>query len=259
MKVLHYNSPEWTNKNIISSFLESGFLVVNFPFVDVKETLNHTKEKLKLEVGELEKTEDGYNFLLSNKCNDAGCNELGVFKVVLKKCDVLRDRFLKIGCEILYAIEEFLDVYPNSITMKHSDADNALRFIKYYKDQKGPIRIGEHCDFGTLTLVHVFEPVEEYEIFYDNSWKIIKHPSDDFLIVNIGDFMQIWSDDKLKSTPHRIMNRTKKERHSFVMFMDVGNHVINGIDHAAWNEERRKKAHSGMTYYHKNVGMNFPG
>jgi isopenicillin N synthase-like dioxygenase len=134
--------------------------------------------------------------------------------------------------------------------MKHASSDNALRFVKYYKDQEGPIRVGEHCDFGTLTLVHVCDPVEEYEIFYDDKWRTINHPSDDFLIVNIGDFMQIWSDNKLQSTPHRITNKTKKERHSMIMFMDAGNHIIKGIDHAAWNKDRIEKAQSGMTYYH---------
>ncbi len=222
--------------------------------MDMKETLVSFKEKFKIQVNELEETEEGYNFLLSNKCNDAGGNDFGVFKIILKNCDIIRQRFLKIGCEILYVIEEFLDAPPNSITMKHADSDNALRFIKYYKEQKGPIRIGEHCDFGTLTLVHVCDPVEEYEIFYDDSWEKIKHPSDDFLIVNIGDFMQIWSDNKLKATPHRIMNETKKERHSLVMFMDAGNHIINGIDHATWNKDRIKKAFSGMTYYHETSG-----
>lgn len=233
MKTLNYNiSSEWTNKNIISSFLESGFLVINHPFIDMKEVLLSFKEKFKTQLNELEETEEGYK------------------KIILKNCDIIRQRFLTIGCEILYAIEEFLDVPQNSITEKHADSDNALRFVKYYKDQESPIRIGEHCDFGTLTLVHVCDPVEEYEIFYDDAWKQINHPSDDFLIVNIGDFMQIWSDNKLQSTPHRITNKTKKERHSMIMFMDAGNHIIKGIDHATYNKDRIKKAHSGVTYYH---------
>jgi isopenicillin N synthase-like dioxygenase len=234
MKTLNYNVPsEWNNNNIISSFLESGFLVINQPFVHIKESLDLLKENLKKKLNESEITKEGYK------------------KIVIKNCDSVRQSFLKIGCEILYVIEEFLDVPPNSITMKHADSDNALRFIKYYKEQKGLIRIGEHCDFGTLTLVHVCDPVEEYEIFYDDKWRTINHPSDDFLIVNIGDFMQIWSDNKLQSTPHRITNKTKKERHSMIMFMDAGNHIIKGIDHATWNKDRIEKAQSGMTYYHK--------
>ena len=237
MKTLNYNVPsEWNNNNIISSFLESGFLVINHPFIDMKETLYSFKDK---HINEFKKSEE---------------NKEGYIKVVLKNCESVKQRFLKVGCEILYVIEEFLDVPPNSITMKHADSDNALRFVKYYKDQEGPMRVGEHCDFGTLTLVHVCDPVEEYEIFYDDKWRQIEHPSDDFLIVNIGDFMQIWSDNKLQSTPHRITNKTKKERHSMIMFMDAGNHIIKGIDHAAWNKDRIKKAHSGMTYYHENLG-----
>ena len=237
IKTLDYTIPsEWNNKNIISSFIDSGFLVINHPFIDMKEGLLSFKEKLKIQLNELEETEEGYR------------------KIILKNCDNIKQRFLKVGCEILYVIEEFLNVPPNSITMKHADSDNALRFVKYYKDQEGPIRVGEHCDFGTLTLVHVCDPVEEYEIFYDDKWRQIEHPSDDFLIVNIGDFMQIWSDNKLQSTPHRIMNKTKKERHSMIMFMDAGNHIIKGIDHAVWNKDRIEKAQSWMTYYHENLG-----
>ena len=233
IKTLDYTIPsEWNNKNIISSFIDSGFLVINHPFIDMKEGLLSFKEKLKIQLNELEETEEGYR------------------KIILKNCDNIKQRFLKVGCEILYVIEEFLNVPPNSIAMKHADSDNALRFVKYYKDQEGPIRVGEHCDFGTLTLVHVCDPVEEYEIFYDDKWRQIEHPSDDFLIVNIGDFMQIWSDNKLKSTPHRITNKTKKERHSMIMFMDAGNHTIKGIDHATWNKKRIQMAHTGVTYYH---------
>jgi len=62
--------------------------------------------------------------------------------------------------------------------------------------------------------------------------------------------MQIWSDNKLFSTPHRITNYTKKERHSLIMFMDAGNHTIKGIDHVDWSKERIKKAKEGLTYYH---------
>jgi len=233
IKTLDYTIPsEWNNKNIISSFIDSGFLVINHPFIDMKEGLLSFKEKLKIQLNELEETEEGYR------------------KIILKNCDNIKQRFLKVGCEILYVIEEFLNVPPNSIAMKHADSDNALRLVKYYKDQKGSIRVGEHCDFGTLTLVHVCDPVEEYEIFYDDKWRTINHPSDDFLIVNIGDFMQIWSDNKLKSTPHRITNKTKKERHSMIMFMDAGNHTIKGIDHATWNKKRIQMAHTGVTYYH---------
>ena len=186
--------------------------------------------------------------------NESEITKEGYKKIIIKDCDNVRQGFLKIGCEILYVIEEFLNVPPNSITMKHADSDNDLRFVKYYKDQEGLIRVGEHCDFGTLTLVHVCDPVEEYEIFYDDKWRQIGHPSDDFLIVNIGDFMQIWSDNKLQSTPHRITNKTKKERHSMIMFMDAGNHTVKGINHADWKRDRIKMAHKGVTYYHETSG-----
>ncbi len=248
MKTLNYNVPsEWNNNNIISSFLESGFLVINYPFMDIKETLVSFKEKLKNEFRDSEENKEGYTkVVLSNDFTNP--------RTFDSTCNSIRKRFLKIGCEILYVIEEFLNVPPNSITMKHASSDNALRFVKYYKDQESPIRVGAHCDFGTLTLVHVCDPVEEYEIFHDDKWKQIVHPSDDFLIVNIGDFMQIWSDNKLQSTRHRITNKTKKERHSMIMFMDAGNHIIKGIDHAAWNKDRIKMALKGVTYYHENLG-----
>ena len=102
--------------------------------------------------------------------------------------------------------------------------------MKYYEDQEGDVRLGSHCDFGTLTLVHVCDPVEEYQLNYYDQWHIIKHPSDDFIIVNIGDYMQLWTDNKLKSTRHRVTNFTKKERSSLITFMnpipstEVGNY-----------------------------------
>ena len=81
MKTLNYNVPsEWNNNNIISSFLESGCLVINYPFMDIKETLVSFKEKLKNEFRDSEENKEGYTkVVLSNdftnpRTFDSTCN-----------------------------------------------------------------------------------------------------------------------------------------------------------------------------------------
>jgi isopenicillin N synthase-like dioxygenase len=41
-------------------------------------------------------------------------------------------------------------------------------------------------------------------------------------VINIGDLMARWSNDKFVSTPHRVVNRKGVERHSMVLAFDPG-------------------------------------
>ena len=247
-----FNSSDWNSKSIVDSFKNTGFLLVVDPFINMKGTLEQLREKLKAaDLKTLPMYEEGRS---SSKRFPGEANE----RVVLKnmsddwECvNTIRSQYIKVGCDILYAIEEYMKLPPNSITLKHEKSSNDLIFVKYYKDQIGNNRLGSHCDFGTLTLVHVCDPVEEYEVCIDGEWTLIKHPGDDFIIVNCGDFMQWWTQNKLKSTPHRVSNSTKKERHSLIMFMDIDHESqVHGMTKQQWNDIRVKESITEKQTYH---------
>jgi len=79
---------------------------------------------------------------------------------------------------------------------------------------------GEHTDFGWITMI-AQEPGTcglEVKDIYGKWIKVPYVPST--LFVNIGDLMQMWTNDHYKATYHRILNRGAKERHSIAFFMD---------------------------------------
>tara|TARA_B100000029_G_scaffold442715_1_gene461314 strand:+ start:330 stop:1106 length:777 start_codon:yes stop_codon:yes gene_type:complete len=247
-----YNSPDWNTETIVNSFRNTGFLLVKNPFNNMKGTLKDLRKKLKeADLKTLPMYEEGR---ISTQDHPGEANERVVLRGMSGNWDcvnTIKKQYIKVGCDILYAIEEYMKIPPNSMTMKHKDANNDLIYVKYYKDQKGDVRLGSHCDFGTLTLVHVCDPVEEYEICVNDKWIMLEHPGDDFIIVNCGDFMQWWTQNKLKSTPHRISNSTKKERHSLIMFMDIDQtSQVHGITKKEWNDIRVKESITEKQTYH---------
>jgi isopenicillin N synthase-like dioxygenase len=40
------------------------------------------------------------------------------------------------------------------------------------------------------------------------------------LVINIGDLLERWSNDRFASTPHRVINRSGNERYSLATFYD---------------------------------------
>ena len=77
-----------------------------------------------------------------------------------------------------------------------------------------------HTDFGMITLL-AQDPIGGLELRKrDGEW--IGAPYiDGTLVVNIGDLFQRWTNDLYVSNPHRVTNRTGRERYSIPMFFNL--------------------------------------
>ena len=49
---------------------------------------------------------------------------------------------------------------------------------------------------------------------------VTAHPIPGTLVVNVGDLMARWSNDRFRSTPHRVVNASGRERLSLVLAYD---------------------------------------
>jgi isopenicillin N synthase-like dioxygenase len=49
---------------------------------------------------------------------------------------------------------------------------------------------------------------------------VVAQPIEDTLVVNIGDLMARWTNNQFKSTPHRVINRSGRQRLSIGIFVD---------------------------------------
>lgn len=85
-----------------------------------------------------------------------------------------------------------------------------LRLICYppyaHAPEPGQLRAGVHTDLNMLTLVHADSDVGGLEVrARDGSW-IAPLTSGDAYVVNVGDILMRWTNDRWVSTPHRVVN-----------------------------------------------------
>jgi isopenicillin N synthase-like dioxygenase len=84
------------------------------------------------------------------------------------------------------------------------------------EDQFG---VGPHTDFGVLTVL-CQDSVGGLQVEDINGEWIEAPPIEGSLIVNVADLLSRWTDGAYKSTPHRVVNSSGRERLSLVLAFD---------------------------------------
>jgi isopenicillin N synthase-like dioxygenase len=89
--------------------------------------------------------------------------------------------------------------------------DNTLRLLHYppvksevFRKNPGQVRAGAHTDYGSVTLL--FQDTRGgLQVQLDNGeWKDVQ-PIPGTVVVNAGDLLARWSNDRIKSTTHRVV------------------------------------------------------
>ena len=94
-----------------------------------------------------------------------------------------------------------------------------LRILRYPPDSSTAVGAGEHTDFGLLTLV-LEKDTEGIEVKDRNGqWHLLPHFSS-AILVNVGDIMEILSNGAYRAIPHRVINKSCRDRYSAVFFLD---------------------------------------
>ena len=96
--------------------------------------------------------------------------------------------------------------------------------IIYYPPQ--PADMGEdqfgvapHSDYGGITLLYQDDKGGLQVRGRSGDW-VMAHPIPDTFVINIGDLMARWTNDRFASTPHRVVNSSGKARYSIALFFD---------------------------------------
>ena len=96
--------------------------------------------------------------------------------------------------------------------------------LNHYPPQPNPTRENEigvvpHSDSGAFTILwqdnHGGLEIQSKS----GSW-VGAPPMENTLVVNIGNIMQIWSNGRFSSTPHRVINRGNNDRYSIPFFVN---------------------------------------
>ncbi|MCP5083694.1 MAG: isopenicillin N synthase family oxygenase [Alphaproteobacteria bacterium] len=78
--------------------------------------------------------------------------------------------------------------------------------------------VAPHSDFGCITLL--LQQTAGLEVLAKNDEWIAAPPFPGTLVINIGDLLERWSNNRLPSTRHRVRNQSRDGRYSIAMFYD---------------------------------------
>ncbi|KAL3469785.1 hypothetical protein BJX99DRAFT_64278 [Aspergillus californicus] len=82
--------------------------------------------------------------------------------------------------------------------------------------------IGAHTDFGALTLL-LQDKVGGLEVYYEpnDTWYPVAYVPDAY-VVNIGDMMERWTNNRYKSTRHRVISPVSNQDRYSIAFFNEG-------------------------------------
>ena len=170
--------------------------------------------------------------------------EIDFFKVTALNSVRIAD---DLTLHILTKFDTILDC-GTTLVDAHQNPYNTTRVI-HYPAYTGPLeekqmRIGEHSDYGTITLLWQINDVPGLEVQdLGGVWHPVPY-AEGGVVVNIGDLLQRWTNDYFVSTKHRVVNtHIHQERYSMPHFVDPtpGTIVSNLLDTEAKYEPIESK------------------
>ncbi|MEM9922760.1 MAG: 2-oxoglutarate and iron-dependent oxygenase domain-containing protein [Cyanobacteria bacterium P01_D01_bin.50] len=126
---------------------------------------------------------------------------------------------------ILQVFSLALELPEDFLTSNHNQENHTLRLLHYPPVQQAPklgqLRIGEHSDYGSITLLFQDE-IGGLEVQAATGEWIGAPKIADTILINTGDLMQRWTNDIFCSTKHRVIipdeNKAKCSRYSIAFF-----------------------------------------
>ncbi|RDW62375.1 hypothetical protein BP6252_11808 [Coleophoma cylindrospora] len=82
------------------------------------------------------------------------------------------------------------------------------------------IGLGAHSDYECFTLL-LQDSTPGLEILSPSGQWIAATPVEGGIVVNVADFLMRWTNGRYKSTVHRVVNRTNKQRYSIPFFFSI--------------------------------------
>ena len=131
----------------------------------------------------------------------------------------------KTGIYVLRALALYIGLDEHYFDHWASNGNSILRPIHYppiTEEPKGAVRAGAHGDINLITLLMGASTGGLQVLRKDGEW-IDALPKEDELVINVGDMLERHTNNKLRSTIHRVVNPPKEEwsnpRYSIPFFM----------------------------------------
>jgi isopenicillin N synthase-like dioxygenase len=135
----------------------------------------------------------------------------------------------RIAQRVLHAISANLGMPAQFLDGSFEAAQTSFLRLNYYPPcadpapadtpgipTSGHLGIHHHTDSGALTVL-LQDSQPGLQVLHDEHWHLIR-PRDSALIVNIGDIVQVWSNDRYRAPLHRVLANSRMPRYSAPYF-----------------------------------------
>ncbi len=129
----------------------------------------------------------------------------------------------RLGWSLFRAFAAALDL-PADTFIRTIDRPISRGSMIYYPPQPPDMGaeqfgVSTHTDYGCLTLLYQ-DNTGGLQVQGSNGAWLMAHPIPGTFVVNVGDLLARWSNDRFRSTPHRVVNRSGRTRLSTALFID---------------------------------------
>ncbi|MEO5493329.1 MAG: 2OG-Fe(II) oxygenase family protein [Sphingomonas sp.] len=127
-------------------------------------------------------------------------------------------------------------------------------------DGGGDLGVHHHTDAGAVTVL-LQDGVSGLQVYRDGAWYGVS-PIDGAFVINIGDMVQVWSNDLYRAPLHRVRAMDAADRYSIPYFYNPAYHAEvaplasaqdrSGAAHysaIAWGAYRRRRADGDFADY----------
>jgi isopenicillin N synthase-like dioxygenase len=131
------------------------------------------------------------------------------------------DDMTALARKMVSAIAISLDLPADSLDRHFAEPTTFLRLLHYPTQRKEEALFGAapHTDYGFITLL-AQDSVGGLEVKNKAGEWVPAPPIPDSFVMNVGDILARWSNDRFLSTPHRVINLSGRERYSQPFFFD---------------------------------------
>ncbi|XP_071691769.1 protein LATERAL BRANCHING OXIDOREDUCTASE 1-like [Rutidosis leptorrhynchoides] len=134
----------------------------------------------------------------------------------------------KLSNKLLELISLSLNLPANRLQPFFKDQTTFVR-LNHYPPCNAPdlaLGVGRHKDAGALTIL-TQDDVGGLEVKRktDGEWIFVK-PTPNAFIINVGDIIQVWSNDTYESVEHRVRVNSTRERFSIPFFVNPAHYTI---------------------------------
>jgi len=137
----------------------------------------------------------------------------------------------RVGRRLLEAISVNLGMPRDHLQSAFEPGDSSFLRLNYYpicsdpappdaplQPASGHLGINRHTDAGALTVLQQ-DDQPGLQVLHRGAWRLVE-PRADAFVINIGDIVQVWSNDRYPAPVHRVIASSLKARYSVPFFFN---------------------------------------